>query len=194
MGHRTLRTTLGPWPMEVGSIELSAISDGTFVARPGYFGDHIGWLFDLESKPLFPRAIIWFGSADWRYFIERRQGPPIQDHVHEGFRSHAGHARLRPIDRDSMVAPGITAVRAPGHTPGPSASLLATLGGAHGPSAPHQDRDPGSFRPRLGSPHRLRRLPQLEPVHRPGRRSAGPRRPPRAPDVPPRPPPDDLPP
>src|SRR5829696_9267318 len=147
--------------MDVGSIQLSAISDGTFVARPGYFGDdataeghgdlfdrrgqawlpigcflvragdrcvlvdagmgptvvaagdedavcrlvggqlpaglralgvgkdditdvvcthlhadHIGWLFDLESRPHFPRATIWFGSGDWQYFIERRQGPP----------------------------------------------------------------------------------------------------------------------
>jgi Metallo-beta-lactamase superfamily len=141
--------------MDVGNIMLSAISDGTFVARPGYFGDHataeghgdlfdrrgqawlpigcflirsgdrcvlvdagmgptessagdkddpcrlfggqlpvdlravgverdevtdvvcthlhpdhVGWLFDLESRPSFPHATIWFGAGDWRYFIE----------------------------------------------------------------------------------------------------------------------------
>jgi glyoxylase-like metal-dependent hydrolase (beta-lactamase superfamily II) len=189
--------------MDVGNIVLSAISDGTFVARPGYFGDdataeghgdlfdrrgqawlpigcflvrsgdrcvlvdagmgptessagdqddpcrlfggqlpvglralgverdevtdvvcthlhpdHVGWLFDLESRPSFPRATIWFGAGDWGYFIEGRPTPLIQDHVHQGFRSHAGDAHLRPIDQDTTVAPGITAIQTPGHTPG----------------------------------------------------------------------------
>jgi hypothetical protein len=27
------------WVMQVGNIAISAISDGTFIARPGYFGD-----------------------------------------------------------------------------------------------------------------------------------------------------------
>jgi glyoxylase-like metal-dependent hydrolase (beta-lactamase superfamily II) len=199
--------------VDVGSIQLSAISDGTFVARPGYFGDHataeghgdlfdhrgqawlpigcfllrtgdrcvlvdagmgptavaagdedavcrlfggqlpaglralgverddvtdvvcthlhadhIGWLFDLEARPHFPRATIWFGAGDWRYFIEERHGPPIQDHAYEGFRGHAGHARLRPIDRDTTVAPGVTAVQAPGHTPGHLCVVVASGG------------------------------------------------------------------
>lgn len=80
--------------------------------------DHVGGLFDLESRPRFPRATIWFGGGGWRFFIEGRDTPIIQDHVHHGFRGHAGDARLRPIDRDTTVAPGITAVQAPGHTPG----------------------------------------------------------------------------
>ena len=54
--------------------------------------DHVGWLFDLESRPSFPRATIWFGAGDWRYFIEGRPTPLIQDHVHQGFRSHASDA------------------------------------------------------------------------------------------------------
>jgi glyoxylase-like metal-dependent hydrolase (beta-lactamase superfamily II) len=199
--------------MEVGNIVLSAISDGTFVARRGYFGDdaaaeghgdlfdrrgqawlpigcflirsgdrcvlvdagmgptessagdeddpcrlfggqlpvglralgvervevtdvvcthlhpdHVGWLFDLESKPSFPRATIWFGASDWRYFIEGRHAPHIQDHVQQGLRSHAGDARLRPIDRDTTVAPGITAVQTPGHTPGHLCVVVSSEG------------------------------------------------------------------
>lgn len=199
--------------MDVGNIVLSAISDGTFVARPGYFGDdaaaeghgdlfdrrgqawlpigcflirsgdrcvlvdagmgptessagdeddpcrlfggqlpvglralgvewdavtdvvcthlhpdHVGWLFDLESRPMFPRATIWFGAGDWRYFIEGGHIPRIQEHVQQGFRSHAGHARLRPIDRDTTVAPGITAVQTPGHTPGHLCVVVSSEG------------------------------------------------------------------
>ena len=39
-------------------------------------------------------------------------------HIREGFRSPALTGRLRPIDQDTAIAPGITALLAPGHTPG----------------------------------------------------------------------------
>jgi Metallo-beta-lactamase superfamily len=70
--------------------------------------DHVGWLFDLESKPSFPNATIWFGAGDWDHFIEEGHAPRIQEHVHQGLRGHAGQARLRPVDRDTTVAPGST--------------------------------------------------------------------------------------
>jgi glyoxylase-like metal-dependent hydrolase (beta-lactamase superfamily II) len=52
--------------------------------------------------------------------------PAVQEHVHHGFRGHAGEARLRPIDRDTTVAPGVTAVLTPGHTPGHLCVVLAS--------------------------------------------------------------------
>jgi glyoxylase-like metal-dependent hydrolase (beta-lactamase superfamily II) len=54
--------------------------------------------------------------------------PLVQDHIHQGFRMHAGDARLRPIDRDTSVAPGIAAVRTPGHTPGHLCVVIASDG------------------------------------------------------------------
>jgi len=188
--------------MQVGDVVLSAISDGTFIARPGYFGDHasadghgdlfdrngqawlpigcflvrsgaryvlvdagmgptqssggdgdparliggqlpvglralgvgrddvtdvvcthlhpdhVGWLFDLDARPYFPRATIWFGAGDWQHFVEELHEPLVQDYVRQGFRVHAGGTRLRPIDRDTSVAAGVTAIQTPGHTPG----------------------------------------------------------------------------
>jgi glyoxylase-like metal-dependent hydrolase (beta-lactamase superfamily II) len=92
-----------------------------------FHGDHVGWLFDLESRPVFPRATIWFGDGDWGHFVESRNSF-IQDHVRQGFRVHAGDARLRPIDRDTRVAPGITAIQAPGHTPGHLCVVAASDG------------------------------------------------------------------
>jgi glyoxylase-like metal-dependent hydrolase (beta-lactamase superfamily II) len=79
--------------------------------------DHVGWLFDLESRPMFAHATIWFGAGDWQHFIER-DNPLIQDHIRQGLRQHASDARLQLIDRDTSIAPGITAVLTPGHTPG----------------------------------------------------------------------------
>jgi glyoxylase-like metal-dependent hydrolase (beta-lactamase superfamily II) len=89
--------------------------------------DHVGWLFDLESKPIFPRATIWFGAGDWRHFVERHD-PLIQDHIREGFRLHTNDARLRPIDRDTTVAAGVTAIGTPGHTPGHLCVVVASGG------------------------------------------------------------------
>jgi len=31
--------------------------------------DHIGWLFDLEARPVFGYATIWFGASDWDHFV-----------------------------------------------------------------------------------------------------------------------------
>jgi hypothetical protein len=47
--------------------------------------DHVGWLFDLESRPIFPHATIWFGAGDWQYFIES-QDRPIHEYIRQGFR------------------------------------------------------------------------------------------------------------
>jgi hypothetical protein len=116
--------------MQVGDLVVTPISDGTFIARPAYFGDdatadghgdlfdrhgqawlpigcflvrsgdrcvlvdagtssvptctpdHVGWLFDQESRPTFPNATIWFGAGDWRHFIEPRD-PLVQHHIHQ---------------------------------------------------------------------------------------------------------------
>jgi glyoxylase-like metal-dependent hydrolase (beta-lactamase superfamily II) len=187
--------------MQVGDIAVSPMSDGTFIARPGYFGDgvsadghgdlfdrhgeawlpigcflvrsgdrlvlvdagmgpdrtperdgdqshlvggqlpvglraagvgthditdvvcthmhrdHVGWLFDLDSRPVFRHATIWFGAGDWEHFIEGHNAS-VEDHIRQGFRLHADDGRLRPMDRDTGLAPGVTAIMTPGHTPG----------------------------------------------------------------------------
>lgn len=75
--------------------------------------DHVGWLFDLDANPVFPQATIWFGAGDWQHFVTGTGF--MHGHIREGFRAGP---RMRPIDRDTTIAPGITALAAPGHTPG----------------------------------------------------------------------------
>lgn len=78
--------------------------------------DHVGWLFDGNARPVFPDATIWFGAADGEHFIN---GPGEMDpHIRAGFLRRANSSRLRPMSRDTEVAPGVTTVATPGHTPG----------------------------------------------------------------------------
>ena len=107
----------GQFPVGLRALETRA-EEITDVVCTHLHTDHVGWLFDLESRPSFPRATIWFGMGDWRHFIEERHRPLVQDHVWRGFGEHANDARLRPIHQDTPVAPGVTAIAAPGHTPG----------------------------------------------------------------------------
>jgi glyoxylase-like metal-dependent hydrolase (beta-lactamase superfamily II) len=73
---------------------------------------------------IFPRAAIWFGAADWQHFVT---GPgDMLPHIRGGLTTSAYASRLRPVDRDTTIAPGITALLAPGHTPGHLCVVLSS--------------------------------------------------------------------
>jgi glyoxylase-like metal-dependent hydrolase (beta-lactamase superfamily II) len=81
-----------------------------------FHADHVGWLFGLDERPVFPHATIWFGAADWDHFVD---GPgEMAAHIEGGFRRLGDTERLHPLERDEDVAPGVRVVVAPGHTPG----------------------------------------------------------------------------
>jgi len=91
-----------------------APGDVTDVVCTHFHVDHVGWLFDLERRPVFERAALWFGAADWDHFVD---GPGnMRAHIRDGLLAHSD--RLRPVRETSPVAPGVTALPAPGHTPG----------------------------------------------------------------------------
>jgi glyoxylase-like metal-dependent hydrolase (beta-lactamase superfamily II) len=90
-------------------------SEVTDVVSSHLHADHVGWLFDLPANPIF-RATIWYGAGDFHHFVT---GPgAISVHIRQGFTAPGNQTRLRPIDRDTTVASGISALLAPGHTPG----------------------------------------------------------------------------
>jgi glyoxylase-like metal-dependent hydrolase (beta-lactamase superfamily II) len=92
--------------------------DVTDVVCTHLHADHCGWLFDTEAAPVFTRATVWFGAADWDHFVA---DPAVWmfDHIRHGFRVAADSGDdLRLVDRDTTIAPGITLTMTPGHTPG----------------------------------------------------------------------------
>lgn len=97
----------------LGALGVAA-EDITDVVITHFHTDHVGWLFDLAAQPVFPNAMIWYGAADWDYFVN---GPgDIRPHIRGGFLEHA--SRQHPLTKDTTVAPGVAAVLTPGHTPG----------------------------------------------------------------------------
>jgi len=91
-------------------------SDVTDVVCTHLHLDHVGWLFDLAAAPIFPNATIWYGAGDHHHFVIG--DGQMYSHIRQGFAEPGNHARLRPIDSDTTVAFGVTAILAPGHTPG----------------------------------------------------------------------------
>ncbi|WP_158703504.1 MBL fold metallo-hydrolase [Pseudonocardia dioxanivorans] len=105
-----------------------ATTDVTDVVCTHLHADHTGWLFDQAAEPVFAGATIWFGAHDWQHFV---LDPDVWmfDHIRAGFRAAAeGGARLRPVEHDTTIAPGVTLTMTPGHTPGHLSVVVASAG------------------------------------------------------------------
>jgi glyoxylase-like metal-dependent hydrolase (beta-lactamase superfamily II) len=98
-----------------------APADVTDVVCTHLHTDHVGWTFDLEARPVFPNAEIWYGAGDEAHFV--RGTGDMREHVRRGF---ADGGRATPVDRDTTIAPGVTAVLSPGHTPGHLCVVLSS--------------------------------------------------------------------
>jgi len=83
--------------------------------------DHVGWVADPEGNPTFPSAQVYLGRADWVYFVEQLAGElPIAENVRTALVTLAERDQVTLLDDDRQIAPGITRLAAPGHTPGHS--------------------------------------------------------------------------
>jgi glyoxylase-like metal-dependent hydrolase (beta-lactamase superfamily II) len=88
--------------------------------------DHVGWLADRAGRPVFARARVLVGRADWEYFVEGADAAlPLADHIRAGLLAIARAGRLTLLDTDGPVAPGITRLDAAGHTPGHSVFVIS---------------------------------------------------------------------
>lgn len=76
--------------------------------------DHIGWVAPAGT-PYFPGAEVVYGAADWPLV----EALPAADPGRRGLEAARNAGVLRPVAEARVsVAPGVTAVHSPGHTPG----------------------------------------------------------------------------
>lgn len=95
--------------------------------------DHVGIMADAEGKAAFPNAQLVSGAGDWDYFHDDSVFAAGNDRVRNSLsvsrRMLAPYAdRRRDVQGEAEVAPGVTMVPLPGHTPGHSGILIADGG------------------------------------------------------------------
>lgn len=121
-----LPATLAAAGIDTKTIDLVLISH--------MHGDHIGGLKNPDGSLAFPNAEIKVPAVDWAYWTSEAEA----GRAPEGFqKSSFGFVRrifgdlgdrVSRFEWGQEVAPGITSVETPGHTPGHSSFLIASGG------------------------------------------------------------------
>jgi glyoxylase-like metal-dependent hydrolase (beta-lactamase superfamily II) len=96
--------------------------------------DHIGGNIDAEGKPAFPNARYVMWKAEWDFWTSGEAEQKLHEEIREVLVTSARknlppiQDRLELVDREGEIMPGISAVAAPGHTPGHMAVAISSGG------------------------------------------------------------------
>ena len=97
-----------------------------------FHGDHVNGLLAPDNKLAFPNAEILVPAAEWKFFMDdgemsRAPAGRMQD-VFKNLRRvfDALGRKVTPYEPNTEVAPGVTAVATPGHTPGHNSHVVAS--------------------------------------------------------------------
>jgi glyoxylase-like metal-dependent hydrolase (beta-lactamase superfamily II) len=94
--------------------------------------DHLGGNTDKEGKPAFANArhVMW--KDEWDFWTTQRAEKALEEHSREILIQYARRnltpvqSQLDLVDREAEIIPGISAVAAPGHTPGMMALAISS--------------------------------------------------------------------
>jgi glyoxylase-like metal-dependent hydrolase (beta-lactamase superfamily II) len=98
-----------------------------------FHGDHINGLLAAENKPAFANAEIMVPAAEWKFWMDdgemsKGMGNPILENNFKNIRRvfDALGRKVTQYEAGKEVAPGITSVASPGHTPGHTSYVVAS--------------------------------------------------------------------
>jgi glyoxylase-like metal-dependent hydrolase (beta-lactamase superfamily II) len=112
--------------MEAAGIDPKQID---IVIISHFHGDHIGGLKNADGSPAFPNAEIKVPAVEWAFWkddanaskanaFNKAQFPNVKKMI-DGL-------KFTPYEADKEIAPGITSVFTPGHTPGHMSFVVAS--------------------------------------------------------------------
>jgi glyoxylase-like metal-dependent hydrolase (beta-lactamase superfamily II) len=99
-----------------------------------FHGDHINGVRLKDGTAVFPNAEVMVPAAEWAFWMDdakMNQAPEGMKGAFQGVRRVFGPIanNVKRYEMDKEVVPGLTAVAAPGHTPGHTAYMLSSGNG-----------------------------------------------------------------
>ncbi len=99
-----------------------------------FHGDHINGLRLKDGTAVFPKAQVMVPAAEWAFWMDdarMNQAPEAIKGAFQGVRRVFGPIAgdVKRYEADKEVVPGLTAIAAPGHTPGHTAFMLSSGSG-----------------------------------------------------------------
>jgi glyoxylase-like metal-dependent hydrolase (beta-lactamase superfamily II) len=97
-----------------------------------FHGDHINGLITPDKKLAYPNAEILVPAGDWKFFMDdgemSRASSERMKTVFKGARDvfDAIGRKVTPYEAGKEIAPGITSVATPGHTPGHTSHIISS--------------------------------------------------------------------
>src|SRR5262245_8940950 len=133
-GEANFERTKGVTGQFHSNLKAAGIDRGAIdtVVISHFHGDHINGLLSPDNKLAFPNAEVLVPAAEWKYFMDdgemsRAPAGRMQD-LFKGLRRvfDALDRKVTQYEPGKEVAPGITAVATPGHTPGHNSHVIAS--------------------------------------------------------------------
>lgn len=112
--------------MEAAGIDPKKID---IVVISHFHGDHIGGLKNADGSPAFPNAEIKVPAAEWAFWKDdanAEKANPFNKALFPAVKKIIDGLKFTPFEADKEVAPGITSVATPGHTPGHTSFVVAS--------------------------------------------------------------------